>query len=267
MPTTVSTAAPNGRLWGSSAEDWANIQEKTCQPVYTAAFARLNIDTTTHLLDCGCGAGLATQLAAERGAHVSGIDAAENLLAIARTRVPSGDFRVSPIEQLPFADHTFNVVTGFNSFQYAADPVAALAEARRVAKPGAPILIMVWGSPEGMEAAQLLFALKPLLPPPPAGTPPPPGPFALSKLEALRQLATNAGLTPTDLFDVESPWHYASLEEAIRGLGSSGVSRRAIEHSGQEAVDKAHAEALAPFAQPDGTYKIGATFRCLIATA
>jgi ubiquinone/menaquinone biosynthesis C-methylase UbiE len=60
--------------------------------------------------------------------------------------LPAGDFRVGDLQFLPLADGDFDVVTGFNSFQFAADPVAALAEANRVAKPGTPIFVLVWGS-------------------------------------------------------------------------------------------------------------------------
>ena len=59
---------------------------------------------------------------------MSGLDAAEALLDVARKRTPSGDFRQGEMEELPFADGTFDVVTGFNSFQYAADPVNALRQ-------------------------------------------------------------------------------------------------------------------------------------------
>ena len=43
-----------------------------------------------------------------------------------------------------------------------------------------------------------------------------------------------------------------SLETAMRGLRSSGVAARAIEHSSVEAVDAAHEKALAPFRREDG---------------
>jgi len=74
-----------------------------------------------------------------------GLDAAEALLDVARKRTPSGDFRQGEMEELPFADGTFDVVTGFNSLQYAADPVNALRQARRVSKPSAKVAMAVWG--------------------------------------------------------------------------------------------------------------------------
>jgi hypothetical protein len=115
-----------------------------------------------------------------------------------------------------------------------------------------------------MEAASLVAALKPLLPPPPSGAP---GPFALSDETALRGFADEAALEPLKVFDVDAPWHYADLPTALRGLRSSGVAARAIENSSAQAVDEVHTKALIPFRQPDGTYKVGATFRCLVTRA
>lgn len=258
------TAQVNGPLWGERARDWADIQEGTCRPVYLAAFERMGLREGMTYLDAGCGAGMALQIAAGRGARVSGVDAAANLLAIARERVPTGDIHQGELESLPFADHAFDRVTGFNSFQYAGNPAVALGEARRVAKAGAEVVVMTWGEPEGMQAASLVAALKPLLPPPPPGAP---GPFALSAEPALRAFATTAGLEVLDVFDVASPWHYPDLPTALRGLRSSGVAARAIAHAGESAVDAAHSDALAPFRQTDGSFRIGANFRCLRARA
>ena len=125
-------------------------------------------------------------------------------------------------------------------------------------------MVVTWGNPQGMEAASLVAALKPLLPPPPPGAP---GPFALSDETALRTFATAAGLEPLAVFDVHAPWLYDDLPTALRGLRSSGVAARAIENSSAQAVDEAHSKALTPFRQPDGTYKVGATFRCLVTRA
>ncbi len=73
-----------------------------------------------------------------------------------RERVPAGDFRTADLESVPFADAAFDVVTGFNSFQFAGDLLRALTEARRVTRPGSKVVVMTWGQPEGMEAAAIV---------------------------------------------------------------------------------------------------------------
>jgi len=266
MPTDErpKTGKLNGRLWGARANDWAELQEPMTRPIYDAVFERIDLGTQTNYLDIGCGSGLAAQLATERGAKVSGIDAAENLWAIARSRIPGGQFRVADLEELPFADNTFDVVTGFNSFQCAANSDAALAQAKRVAKSAGAVVIVTWGKPEGMQFATFMSALKSLLPPPPSGTP---GPFALSDEHALREFATRAELEPMEVLDVDAPFHYAELSTALRGLMSSGNAIRAAELSNDDAVRKAYTDALEQFRQSDGSYRIGAAFRCLFTRA
>jgi SAM-dependent methyltransferase len=262
MELKPQSSPVNGRLWGARARDWADIQEGTVKAVYEAALERTGVGPGTRYLDIGCGAGGAVQLAAARGAHVSGIDAADTLLAIARERTPMGDFHLGDLEALPFDNAVFDIVTGFNAFQYAANPAVALSEARRVTKAGGVIVVMTWGVPDGMQAAALVAALRPLLPPPPPNAP---GPFALSDEATLRAFAASAGLTPIEVFDVDSPWAYPDETTAVRGLNSSGVSARAMENASEAAVSEAHRQALAPFRLADGSYRIGASFRCLLA--
>lgn len=260
----MTTAAMNGPLWGYRAEDWANIQEGQVAAVFTAVLDHLSLGPGSAYLDVGCGAGMAAQMAAARGASVSGLDASEEMLRIARHRTPAGDFRVGDLEELPFAADAFDAVTAFNSVQFAADPQAALAGIKRVAKPGAPVAIMTWASPEGMPASALVSAMRPFLPPPPPGAP---GVFALSDPERLRALAAAAGLQPGDLIAMDCPWVYADLETALRGLKSAGVVAKALETNSEEAIDAAFSEALRPFRQPDGGYRVGARFQYLMARA
>jgi SAM-dependent methyltransferase len=256
------TASHNGRLWGAHVQDWADIQEGQVRAAYEHVFSNVGLAAGARYCDVGCGAGMAVQMAAQRGAQVSGMDAAENLLGVARARVPAAELRCGEMEQLPFADDSFDLVTGFNAFQFAANPTVALAEARRITKPSGHVVVMTWGTPAGMEAASLVAALKPLLPPAPAGAP---GPFALSEEVALRAFASAAGLRPLAVHDVACVWQYPDLATALRGLRSSGVAQRAVEHSSETAVEQAHAAALAPFRQADGRYRIGAAFRWLLA--
>ncbi|WP_262877745.1 class I SAM-dependent methyltransferase [Roseicyclus sediminis] len=257
------TSEKNGQLWGARARDWAEVQEGQFAAAFHAVLARAAVGPGTRHLDAGCGAGMAAALSASLGARVTGIDAAEGMLQIARERTPNGDFRHGDLEDLPFADDAFDLVTGFNSFQFAGDAAKALSEARRVTKPDGKIVIMTWGDPAGMEAVTLVTATRPLMPPPPPGAP---GPFALSDESALRSFAAAGGLVPVDVFDVETPWAYPDERTALRGLLSAGVAVAAIAHAGEEAVAKATREALAPFRRPDGSFRIGARARCLVAT-
>jgi SAM-dependent methyltransferase len=254
------TAEVNGPLWGARARDWAEIQEGIIRPAYLAVLDRTGVKQGTLYLDIGCGEGMAAMLAAERGATVSGIDAASALVAVARERTPAGDFREGDLEDLPFADHSFDVVTSFNAVQFAGNPALALAEAKRVTRPGGVIAVLVWGEPEGMEMASIIIALRPLLPPPPPGAG---GPFALSRADALGELAAAAGLAIDTIVDLDDPVLYPDRDTALRGLNSSGVAARAIGLVGEDAVTHAHAAALDPFRQADGSYRIGAFLRCM----
>src|SRR5262245_21375128 len=138
---TASLAESLGELWGARARQWAEVQEGTVRPLYEAVLRKTAIGHGTALLDIGCGSGMFCEMAAKTGARVAGIDAAPALLVIARERVPQGDFREGEMENLPFPDTAFDVVTGFNSFQYAVNPVNALREACRVARREATIVI------------------------------------------------------------------------------------------------------------------------------
>jgi SAM-dependent methyltransferase len=258
----AGSARVQGELWSVRAGDYAEIQEPTFLPLYEDVLRRPELAHAGSLLDVGCGPGLAAQTMAKKIGKIAGIDASAPFIEIARARVPSGDFRVAEMEILPHADGSFDVVTGFNAFQYAAWPVKALREARRVAKATGIIVAAVWGLPETCDAAGHLKALGPLMPPPPPGAP---GPFALSDEAKLKALATDAGLTPLAVVDVQCPWIYPDLETALRGMLSAGPVERAIRASSFERVRDAVAGAITPYRRSSGGYHINNVFRYLIA--
>jgi SAM-dependent methyltransferase len=260
----MGSADIQGKLWGAAARDWAEANEPSCEPFYEAVFDAIALTGGQRLLDAGCGAGLAMQLAAKRGASVTGLDASDGLLAIAAERVPDADLRQGDLEQLPYPDDSFDAVTAFNSVQYAADPVSALRELRRVATPNAPVGLVTWGTAEQCESRVILAAIGGLLPPPPAGAG---GPFALSEPGNLEALAESAGLTPQDAGDVPTPFIYPDLATAVRAQLSSGPARRAIEYAGERATRDALTAAFAGSRRPDGTYRQDNSFRYLVARA
>lgn len=260
----MGTAQIQGSLWGARVRDYAEIVENFARPLYEAVFEAAGVEMGTRLLDVGCGPGLAAQLAAQRGAHVAGLDAAETSVEIARGRTPDGDFRAGEMEELPWADNTFDVVTGFNAFQYAADVVNALREARRVARPGGRVAMAVWGRAEDCEASAVVAALSKFLPPPPPGAP---GPFALSAPGRVEALLEQAGLTTLTNGEVECPFEFPDLETAVRAHMSSGPAALAIRQAGAEAVQEAIAGSLAAFRMNGTGYLQRNKFRYVIAAA
>ena len=257
----MGTAEIQGGLWGARPNDWADLQERAFAPVYETVFDAVGLAPGTNLLDIGCGAGLALSTARARGADVSGIDAAAGLIGIARSRSPDADIRIGELEELPFGDESFDVVTGFNSFQYAADKVHALAEARRVMKSDGRLVAVVWGQPENCEMAGYLAALGSLMPPPPPGAP---GPWALSPPGALEQLASQAGLKTNEARSVTAVFNFADEDSAIRGLLAAGPAIRAIQTSGDEAVAAAVLKSIEPYAQSDGSFVLCNEFRFIV---
>ena len=114
-------------------------------------------------------------------------------------------------------------MTGFNSFFFANDMVAALREAGRVAKPGAPVVIQVWGAHERCDLEAMKQIARPFLPPRPPDAPPDPD---LSQPGALEELATQAGLTPESAFD--TTWAYEYPDEETLGRALVAVAGLAV---------------------------------------
>jgi SAM-dependent methyltransferase len=267
MNDTITTTRPGsaglqGDLWSTRAREYAELQEVQFRPLYESVLQRPEVSAAGASLDVGCGPGLAAQVFAQKITNVSGVDASAAFIAIAHQRLPGRDFREGEMEALPHADASFDVVTGFNAFQYAASPRNALAEARRVLRPAGTIVIATWGLPQDCEAAGHLKTLGGLMPPPPPGAP---GPFALSDEANLKALATEAGFTPIGIVDVECPWIYPDLKMALRAMLSAGPAERAIRNSGLERAQSAVAASIAAYRAPSGEYRLNNKFRYLIA--
>jgi SAM-dependent methyltransferase len=92
---------------------------------------------------------------------VSGLDGSPALLELARGQVPEADLRLGDLQRLPWESASFGAVTSFTSYWFAADPVEALREAGRVAKPGAPVLVTVHG--QGTDLTAVMDAIGALL--------------------------------------------------------------------------------------------------------
>jgi SAM-dependent methyltransferase len=248
-------------IWGARARDWATIEDQQV-PTYEAALSRLSLGPGDAVLDVGCGTGVFLRAAAERGATAAGLDAAEELLEIARERVPRADLRTGDMESLPWDDASFDAVTGFNSFFFASDMVAALREAGRVAKPGAPVVIQVWGAPERCSLVVMKDALGRFLPAQGQVQAPP-----LYEPGVLEGIAGEAGLHPAEAFDSSWSYRFVDDDDLARALLSPQLAVRAIAAAGEEPVRAALLEAMAPYRSADGSYTLPNDWHYLIARA
>jgi SAM-dependent methyltransferase len=252
-----------GPLWGARPRAWAEDEELQV-PTYEEAIRRVGVTPRQRVLDIGCGTGVFLRLAADRGAKPFGLDASEALLEIARERVPEADLRLGEMEQLPYDADTFDLVTGFNSFFFAANLVAALREAGRVAKPGAPVVIQVWGRPERCDLEAQKQVARGYAPPPPPDAPPPP---KLWEPGVLERLATEAGLMPETAFDTDYAFEYRDDEMLTRLLTAPMGLAELAGPEREDTLRRELIEALAPYRAADGGYRVHNEFHYLVARA
>jgi ubiquinone/menaquinone biosynthesis C-methylase UbiE len=212
----------------------------------------------------GLWGGAICRVAADRGAHISGLDATATFVQIARERIPAGEFRVGDIEHLPWPDNSFDVVTGFNSFIFAANILRALREARRVARPGGIIAITVFGRPERCESTNVFGSVGQLLPAQSgAGESGP----ALHEAGTLETLASEAGLKPKEAGYVELAEEYPDLDTFLRGYLAAGPIVSAIRTLGEKPVRDALTEGVRPLMTASGGVRFEDEYRYLIATS
>ena len=264
MQRVISEAAQvQRRLWGTDPRAWAELAEAHNRPLFEAVLDAASVGSETHVLDVGCGSGLALVLAAARGAVPAGIDISPGLLEVARERLPDADLREGDMEALPFADARFDAVIGVNAFQFAGDAARALSEAARVLRPHGRLVASLFAAPERSQGTVAHEAMTALIPCSDAGDH---APYALSAPGGLEAALGEAGLHVMGEGEVVCSWRYASIDEAVAGLLCSAGGARAKEAAGEAAVRDVLLEVLAQFRDSrTGVVNLDNTFRWVLA--
>ena len=135
---------------------------------------RLDLKSGTKVLDVATGTGNLAIPAAKKGANVTGIDIAPNLIeqAVARAAAEGVDakFEVGDAEALPYGDGSFDVVMTMFGAMFAPRPDVTASELKRVTKPGGLIAMANW-TPEAFTGQMFKTGAKHV--PPPPGMPSP----------------------------------------------------------------------------------------------
>ena len=179
-------------------------------------------------IDVGCGTGAFTELVLEQAnpRDVSAVDPAEDQIAFARTKPAAkrANFRQAEAQQLPFADSEFDVAAMALVITFVSDPAQAVAEMKRVVKPGGTIGTYVWDflgkgntqQPlrEAVEAMGVLVL-------------PMPG-HVHSRLESLQTIFTAAGLDAVSIRPIKIEISYANFDEYW--TAQTGFANTVVQH-------------------------------------
>jgi SAM-dependent methyltransferase len=224
--------------WGRKAAEFAALSEPSNCREYVTMHHRLGVDAGDRLLDVACGAGLAIELAALRGADVAGIDASARLVAVARDRSPQADIRVGDMHALPWDDGAFTVVTSFRGIWGTTE--AAVGEVYRVLRPGGRIGLTVWGhlkvSPGIWAFSPFRLAEEPKLTHQAAMV-------ALGRPGAGEELLARWGFADVQRLKVPFALEFADPDTYARALATTGPAYEAIQNVGEPAFLEAAVQA------------------------
>lgn len=135
---------------------------------------RLGISSGMRVLDVACGTGNLAIPAARKGAQVTGVDIAPNLVEQACQRAAGeglqATFEEGDAEQLPYPDAQFDLVMSMFGAMFAPRPERVASELARVCRPGGTIAMANW-TPQGFVGK--MFSLTSRYVPPPEGIPAP----------------------------------------------------------------------------------------------
>lgn len=101
------------------------------------------IKSKSKILDLACGDGTDMVFYKELGGIISGVDSSDEMLVIARNKIPEAEIKIGTLENIPFEDEYFDAVLSKYAIQTSTDLNPVFAEIHRVLKPGGIMMYLV----------------------------------------------------------------------------------------------------------------------------
>ncbi|WP_420916938.1 class I SAM-dependent methyltransferase [Pandoraea sputorum] len=265
MPMTENANHDQSELWnGRSGSAW--VDNRAALDQMFVPLARFLIDRARdvaqqtpsgRLLDVGCGTGGATLALSTALGHpwrLTGADISAPMIETARTRAAHArapvEFLCTDVQTHVFAQAHFDLIVSRLGVMFFDDPIAAFANLRASARPGAALHTLVWRGPSEnpfMTVAERTAA--PLLCGLPPRQPGAPGQFGFADRERVAAILSSAGWVDVRLEPVQFDCTFAQadLRDYASRLGPVGLALAGLDPAKREPVVDAIVDAYAPF--------------------
>ena len=256
--------------WEAMAAGWERARERieqTAAPVREWLLRELDPQPGDTVLELAAGPGetgfAAAALLGPEGRLVSS-DRSPAMVEVGRRRaaelgLENVEHRVLDAEDLDLPDASVDRVVCRWGYMLMLDPDRALAETRRVLRPGGRLAFAVWRESERnpwVSLAGRMFVARGHVPPPESGAP---GMFTLATDERLRGLLAGAGFTARLIEDISVRFEAKSLDAYIaEARETGGVFARlweVVDEDERQAMAAELAQAFAPY-EVDGGYEL-----------
>lgn len=242
------------QAWAEQGIDWvahAAIFESVLAPFADAVVAAADLHPGARVLDIGCGSGALLARVVEAGADAVGVDISEPMVQAARDRVPAATVVLADAQtaDLPAIDAggAFDRIVSRFGVMFFDDPVAAFANIRTAAAPGARLAFVCWRDGENPMFTAGVDALAAQLESPlPAPEPGAPGPLAFGDAERVRTILADAGWTGVEITAFDGLCDFSTessdgVEERLALL----LANRTGQQARAEVTERAGADAWA----------------------
>lgn len=203
------------------AEGYDQATAQVTSQVNDAVLDAVETGNGTRLLDVACGPGWLSAAAAKRGAVVTGLDFAQNMLTIARARCPEAEFHEGDAEGLPFEAGQFDAVVCSLGFPHFPNPERAIAEVFRVFTPGGRYAFTNWTPPARNPFMGLLFGAVQTHGTIEVDLPPGPSLFRFGDPAARERALRAGGFVSVSVTEIPMLWPFATPEAVVPGVVAS----------------------------------------------